>query len=89
MLANGCRARNYWVSGCTGHLKMVMETQFLDQGFCPPGIVRPTDSPKHGFSDRKPRNYRENQNTEADTEETQILIVISNPGLSIFLNYEL
>ena len=25
------RARNYWVSGCPGHTKMVTETQFLEQ----------------------------------------------------------
>ncbi len=45
-----------------------------------PGIVRPTDSLKSRFCDRKPRICQGNQNTEAGfLNGTQILIVISSP----------
>ena len=77
-----CRAQNYWVSGCTGHPKMVTETQFLDQGFRleTQELSGRWTAFTLGFLSGNPEIAEEIQILrQVFRIETQILIVISSP----------
>ena len=76
------RARNYWVSGCQGHPKIVTETQFLEQVFCPETqeFSGKWTTLSLGFLTENPEIAGEIQILrQVFRTETQNLIVISSP----------